>query len=86
MNEFDWKKYQFVTEVQTALLANAINTARHDDEAALRHEYSGTGLIGRMDDVFYAAERIPANLSAHEAACEFYGACKGETWPAWARR
>lgn len=28
-------------------------------------------LIPNMDDTFYAAERIPAKLSAHEVACEF---------------
>lgn len=86
MNEFDWKKFQFITEVQTALIANAINVARHDEEAKLKHEYSGTGLIIRMDDAFYAAERIPENLSAHEAASQFYGGCKGEKWPSWAAR
>lgn len=87
MTEFDWKKYQFITEVQTALIANAINTAKHDDEGAKRHDYSGTGLIISMDNAFYAADRIPENLSAHEAASQFYGGCKGdEKWPTWALR
>ena len=86
MAEFDWKKFQFITEVQTALIANAINVSRHDEEGKERHNYSGTGLLIHMDDAFYAAERIPKNLSAHEAACQFYGGCKGEDWPRWAMR
>ncbi|MGA3678875.1 hypothetical protein [Pseudomonas graminis] len=86
MAELDWKKYQFITEVQTALIANAINVAKHDDDGTEKHNYSGTGLIINMDNAFYAAERIPAELSAHEAASQFYGGCKGEKWPAWALR
>lgn len=86
MAELDWKKFQFITEVQTALIANAINVARHDDEGKQRHDYSGTGLLISMDNAFYAAERIPEELSAHEAASQFYGGCKGEKWPTWALR
>lgn len=86
MAELDWKKFQFITEVQTALIANAVNIARHDEEGKKRADYSGTGLLIWMNDAFYAAERIPADLSAHEAASQFYGGCKGEKWPDWALR
>ncbi len=87
MTEFDWKKFQFITEVQTALLANAINVSRHDEEGVKRAEYSGTGLLISMDDAFYAAERIPENMSAHQAACDFYGGVRKEhEWPRWALR
>lgn len=86
MAELDWKKYQFITEVQTALIANAINVAKHDDAGTEKHNYSGTGLIINMDNAFYAAERIPEDMSAHVAASQFYGGCKGEKWPTWALR
>jgi len=67
----DWKKFQFITEVQTALINNATNLALEEDAKKNRHEFSATGTLIKMDDAFYAAERIPASLSAHEAACQF---------------
>jgi hypothetical protein len=70
-NEFDWKKFQFITEVQTALIANAINLSTEEDNKERRHIFSATGTLINMDDAFYAAERIPKGMSAHEAACEF---------------
>jgi len=70
-NEFDWKKFQFITEVQTALIANAINLSLEEDAKERRHIFSANGTLINMDDAFYAAERIPKNISAHEAACEF---------------
>jgi hypothetical protein len=70
-NEFDWKKFQFITEVQTALIANAINLSLEEDAKERRHIFSATGTLINMDDAFYAAERIPKDMSAHEAACEF---------------
>ncbi|GLK88062.1 hypothetical protein [Pseudomonas turukhanskensis] len=86
MSEFSWKKFQFISEVQTALIANAINVAKHDEDSTQKHDYSGTGLLIDMDNAFYAAERIPSGMTAHEAACQFYGGCKGEAWPSWALR
>lgn len=92
-NEFTWKKFQFITEVQTALLANAVNLSLEPNEAlSQRHIFSATGILGHMDDAFYAAERIPPNLTAHEAACDFVGfACEnlrepGEKVPTWFQR
>lgn len=72
-NEFDWKKFQFITEVQTALINNAINLSINSDAKEKRHIFSATGTLISMDDAFYAAERIPKNMTAHEAACEFIG-------------
>ena len=69
--EFDWKKFQFITEIQTALISNAINISLEDDAKQRRHIFSATGTLINMDDAFYAAERIPPDMSAHEAACEF---------------
>lgn len=70
-DSFNWKKFQFITEVQTALIANAINLSLESDAKERRHIFSATGTLINMDDAFYAAERIPENLSAHEAACQF---------------
>lgn len=70
-NEFDWKKFQFIIEVQTALINNAINRSLDEDAIAKRAQFSATGTLINMDDAFYAADRIPENLSAHEAANEF---------------
>ena len=71
--DLDWKRFQFITEVQTALIANAINVSLEDDAKVRRHIFSATGTLINMDDAFYAADRIPKNLSAHEAAAEFIG-------------
>jgi len=74
MNEqFSWKKFQFITEVQTAIINNATNLTLNPNAVEKRHIFSATVTLGLMDDAFYAAERIPANLSAHEAACQFVG-------------
>lgn len=69
--EFDWKKFQFITEVQTALINNAINVSLNDDATDNRHIFSATGTLINMDDAFYAADRIPKDLGAHQAACQF---------------
>jgi len=70
-NEIDWKRFQFITEVQTALITNAINMSLGDNAKDMRYIFSATGTLIKMDDAFYAADRIPKDLSAHEAACEF---------------
>lgn len=91
-DEFSWKKFQFITEVQTALINNAINVSLSEDAIKNRHIFSATGTLGNMDEAFYAAERIPADMSAHQAACEFVGfMCEnlreeGEKVPRWFQR
>jgi len=69
--EFDWKKFRFITEVQTALIANAINLSLNEDAKERRHIFSATGMIGTIGDAFDAAERIPEEMTAHDAACDF---------------
>jgi hypothetical protein len=69
--DFNWKKFQFIIEVQTALINNAINLSLEDDAKKRRHIFSATGTLIHMDDAFYAAERIPESLTAHEAAHQF---------------
>lgn len=70
-DEFDWRKFQFIIEVQTALINNAINRSLDEDAIEKRAQFSATGTLINMDDAFYAADRIPENMSAHEAANEF---------------
>ncbi|QBH97237.1 hypothetical protein EKN56_13025 [Limnobaculum zhutongyuii] len=90
--ELNWKKFQFITEVQTALITNAINLSLNSDAKDKRHIFSATGTLINMDDAFYAAEKIPDNLTAHEAACEFIGFCcenlreEGAKVPYWFMR
>lgn len=67
------ENFQFITEVQTALINNATNLTLNPNAVEKMHIFSATGTLGLMDDAFYAAERIPDNLSAHEAACQFVG-------------
>ncbi|WP_353569814.1 hypothetical protein [Candidatus Albibeggiatoa sp. nov. BB20] len=92
-DDMEWKHFQFITEVQTALIANAINVVSLEDDAKDRqHIFSATGMLIKMDDAFYAANRIPKDMSAHKAACEFiYFICenlRGEnaTVPSWFAR
>ena len=72
-NIFSWKKYQFITEVQTAVINNATNLALNNDAKKDRHIFSATGTLSIMEHAFFAAERIPNNMNAHKAACEFLG-------------
>ena len=88
-SEFSWKKFQFITEVQTALINNAINVSLNDDIKENRHLLSATATLINMDHAFYAADRIPDSLTAHKAACEFvFNACEnlreeGHERPLW---
>ncbi|MCG7567104.1 hypothetical protein MHM95_12515 [Pseudoalteromonas sp. CnMc7-15] len=91
-NQFTWKKFQFITAVQTALINNAINRSLDDDAKDNRHNFSAISTLAKMDDAFYAAERIPEDKTANDAAFEFIGHnCvngeepKGEI-PYWFRR
>lgn len=69
--EFTWKKFQFITTVQTAIISNAINICDDDRAKMQRHTYSASGALICMDDAFYAAERIPDDMTAADAALDF---------------
>jgi hypothetical protein len=58
------KKQQFITEVQTGLILRYLGDGKSG------HKAMWHALIN-LDDAFYAAERIPSNMTAHKAACEF---------------
>lgn len=69
---FDWKKFEFISHVQTALLANAMTLLAQPDLAAEHREMcSPAGISRRLADAFTAADRIPVTLGAHEAALDF---------------
>jgi len=84
----NWKRYQFVTEVQTALIGNAMRAALKGDKER-DHFVSSTSMLNLMHTVFVAAEQIPENLSAHEAACEIVDVLlnvEERKLPVWFRR
>lgn len=77
-NEFDWKKFQFITMVQTALIKNMLDLESQRVRPELgesdNDERSGKTVMLTlidMDDAFYAAERIPEGKRSCEAAYEF---------------
>jgi len=65
------KQQQFIAMVQTAFLANAINTSLEQDAMERRHEFSASGALIFMDEALRAAQMIPENMSSVEAAHEF---------------
>ncbi len=66
------KQDQFLSIVQTAILANGINLSSHpESNEKYRHVFSAPGVLGTMDEAIYASERIPDEKSAFEAAYEF---------------
>ena len=65
----DWKKFQFITEVQTALIGNAMRASLKKDSDR-DHFVSSTSMLTLLQTAFVAAEQIPADLSAHDAACQ----------------
>lgn len=67
------KPEQFLWVVQTLMLRNAINLAADPERLErYRHEISATGAFGTCQDALWASERIPSNMSAAEAAHEFF--------------
>ncbi len=69
--DFTWKKFEFITMVQTAIINNAINATLEDDAKRERHHFSATGTLGTMQDAFNAADQIPDEMSAAKAADQF---------------
>ena len=78
-HEFDWKKFQFITMVQTALIKNMLDleSQRVRPELGENQEVDERGsktvmlTLIDMDDAFYAAEHIPEDKRVCEAAYEF---------------
>jgi|GEM_PF-1853711 hypothetical protein len=69
--QLDWKKFQFITTAQTSIINNAINLSLNSDAKERRHIFSATGTLIIMDQLFNAAENIPGDMTAYEAANDF---------------
>ncbi len=81
------KDQQFLILVQTMFLAHCINVPAEDKEGQ-QHRYSMSGAYSLMSEALDACERIPANLSAQDAANsfgEFMILEKGKI-PSWLQR
>jgi hypothetical protein len=59
------KKQQFITEVQTAIII--WHTLKDKNKPANAMCFA----LIELNDAYYAADRIPAAMTAHEAACEY---------------
>lgn len=74
------KQEQFLWAVQTTLLANSIYLIRKPEQIEGKgHIISATGMSNSIRAVLAASERIPANLSAFDAAMELMAADRKET-------
>lgn len=66
------KQFQFLTMVQTVVTNNAINLSLDRDKAIKRrHIFSASGTITLMYQANAAADKLPAELSASDAAHQF---------------
>lgn len=87
--EFNQKRFDFLITVQTVLINNAINVSLNDDANEKRHIFAATSTMINMDDALYAADRIPENMTAYQAANSFLTfACEnlreeGAVVPSW---
>ena len=80
--DINWKKFEFVATVQTAMIQNAINLALEPDAREHRAAFSSTTAIFQVAEAFRAADRIPDELTARQAAHGFrHWLLRGETDP-----
>lgn len=68
---FDWKKFEFITTVQTGLINNGINRSLDEDAIEHRAEFSPATVLPQMSEAFRAADMIPESVTARDAAWEF---------------
>ena len=69
--DFNWKKFEFITTVQTGLINHGIIRSLDDDTPENRAQFSPAAVLYHMSEAFRAAERIPDNVTARDAAWEF---------------
>lgn len=73
------KQEMFLWIVQTTLMSYSVFLAtkpeNQDPEVRYSnaHRFSHAGILGLAGDAVAASKRIPENLSAREAACDFCG-------------
>lgn len=70
-SEFSWKKFEFITTVQTGLINNAINRSLDDDAIENRAQFSPATVLFEMSEAFRAANMIPDTESARQGAWDF---------------
>jgi len=68
---FDWKRFEFITTVQTGLINNGINRSLDNDAIKHRAEFSPATVLYHMSEAFRAAEMIPHQVTARQAAWDF---------------
>lgn len=69
--DFDWKKFEFITIVQTGLINNGINRSLDEDAVRNRHEFSPATVLYHMAEAFRAADLIPESVAARDAGWDF---------------
>jgi hypothetical protein len=80
--DLSWKKFEFITTVQTGLISNGINHSIEKDAIDKRAEVSPATMVYQMNEAFRAAEMIPESVTARVAAWEFImWTIHGETDP-----
>jgi hypothetical protein len=80
--DFNWKKFEFISTVQTGLISHAINKSIEEDAINNRAEFSPANLVYQMSEAFRAAEMIPDSVTARTAAWDFImWTLHGETDP-----
>jgi hypothetical protein len=70
-SDFDWKKFEFITTVQTGLINNGINLSLEPDAIQRRADFSPATVLYHMSEAFRAADRIPESITARDAAWDF---------------
>jgi hypothetical protein len=70
-NSFDWKKFEFITTVQTGLINNGNNLSLEPDAIERRADFSPATVLYHMSEAFRAADMIPESVTARDAAWEF---------------
>lgn len=80
--DLSWKKFEFITTVQTGLISNGINHSIEKVAITKRAEFSPATMVYQMSEAFRAAEMIPESVTARVAAWEFImWTIHGETDP-----
>lgn len=69
--DFNWKKFEFITTVQTGLINNGINRSLDEDAIEHRAKFSPATVLYQMSEAFRAADMIPESVTARDAAWEF---------------
>ena len=69
--DFNWKKFEFIATGQTGLINNGINRSLDDDAIEKRAEFSPATVLFHMSEAFRAADMIPEDVTARDAAWDF---------------